>query len=504
MAAVKSFSPAQTGGSRVFLIDGRARPDHKPAYQANMKAGGISQSFGDIERIEIPSPDEFGKFLEVGTIRGATERVTITLTGRYASDLKSTMLKLARKGCSIDVHINFGLCTSPTDYNVFTKKIVIEDARVTDYSNEDLGALGSDEQAKIDESIDVSGREVYELVQVTFAERGGDVITNEVLDVVSCDTPSCGDCEDESDGCEKFYAISTSAGGSPSTPADLVFTLDGGRTWRAHDIDTLSASEAPNALGCLGQYVVVVSSASGSLHYVPRADLNANEDPAWTEVSTGFVTGGSPRSIDVKDGKAFIAGNGGYIYSTEDPTSGVEVLDAGVLFPLGTFNKIRALSDEFAVAVGNGGAIVKTENGVTWGTVTSPVGVSVNLTALAVKSKNEWWIGGNDGVLRYTLDGGDTWNTKGFSQSGSGTINDIFIANDTVMYVAHTLTTPRGRLLRSTNGGYDFTVLPEGSGTLPLSDRINAVAACQHNPDIVVAVGLADNGSDGYAVVGSD
>ena len=67
-----SFVPAQTGQSRVFLIEGRARPDHRPTYMVQAKAGGVSQSFGDIEKIEVPDPNQYDHFTEVGTIRGGS------------------------------------------------------------------------------------------------------------------------------------------------------------------------------------------------------------------------------------------------------------------------------------------------------------------------------------------------------------------------------------------------------------------------------------------------
>ena len=325
-----SFNPAVNGNSRVFLIDGRARADHKPAYQSNVKAGSPSQDFGDVTKIEVPSPIEFGKFVEVGQIRGAIDRVTITLTGRYALDLKSALLKIARAGCVVDLHINFGACTNPSDYNTFQKKIVIESAFLTNWSTEDMGALGSDEQAKVDESVDVSGRDIYELVPVNWASRGGDVVTNELVDNVICDTPSCGDCQDESDGCEKFFAISLQAGGSPTTPPDVVFSLDSGQTFLAHDIDSMGASDDPDEVDCVGAYIVVVSEDTGGLHYALLSEFDGVTDPDFTAITTGVVAGGEPRAIGSDPAKqmAFIAGAGGYIYSVTDPTAGVTVLDA--------------------------------------------------------------------------------------------------------------------------------------------------------------------------------
>jgi hypothetical protein len=69
--------------------------------------------------------------------------------------------------------------------------------------------------------------------------------------------------------------------------------------------------------------------------------------------------------------------------------------------------------------------------------------------------------------------------------------------------MAHDTTTPLGRILRSSNGGYDWVVAPEGVGTLPASDRINALAACGDNPDVVVGVGLGDDASDGFLILGN-
>ena len=500
-----SFTPAKTGSSRVFIIEGRARPDHKPAYQSAMKASSPSQSFGDIEKIEIPSSSEFGKFNEIGSIRGAVERVSITLEGRYAADLKSEVLRMARAGCAIDVHVNIGSCTDPSDYNTFTKKLIIEAAFLTSWEAEDLGALGSDEQAGVNESVDVSGRDIYEIVQLSWAEKAAAIVTNELIDVTLCDTPSCGDCETESDGCKAFYALSIDAGGSPSTPADVVYTIDTGTNWYADDIN--SASDTPSAIACKGVYLVVVSETEENLHYALKSALDGTTlGDDWTAVATGFVVGGGPRdiSVDPTGRVAFIVGAGGYIYSTEDPTAGVTVRDAGVLFPLGTFNAVHAFSEEFAVTVGNGAIMAKTENGVSWSAITTvPVGVGVNFTSVLVRSKSVWLVGADDGNFYYTLDGGATWTTGSFPGSGTGEVLAIEAAGETVVYMSHQTAATKGRILRSSNGGYDWVVVPEGAGTLALNDKINAIAACAANPDIVVGVGLADNGSDGFVILGS-
>jgi len=497
-----SFNPAQSGQSRVFILEGRARADHKPTYMSTVKAGSPSQSFGDVEKIEVPHPTQYDKFLEVGKIRGAEENVTITLTGRYARDVKSEMLRMAKALCPVDIQINFGACKDPTAYNVFDKKVLLEDAVLTNWGAEDFGALGSDERAKIDENVDISAREIYEIVELTLGEKAGSIVTTELLDVVICDTASCGDCDEESSGCDKFFAISTAAGGSGGTPPDVVFSLDKGVSWDAHDIETLGAAEVPSGIACLGSYLFVVSEETESQHYALLSEFDGSTDPDFTEIATGYVAGGGPRAVSVGSAKAFIVGAGGYIYSTEDATAGVTVLDAGTIYTA-DYNDVDAFSDEFAVAVGDHGRIVKTANGTLWTSVASPIGVGVNFNAVEVISENYWLLGTSAGVLYYTTNGGTSFTTKAFPGSGAGVIRDIESASESVFYMAHDTATPAGRVLRSINGGYDWYVLPEGSGVIPANDQINAIAACQSDADLFVGVGLADDASDGYVVLGS-
>ena len=499
-----TFNPAKTGNSRVFIIDGKARPDHAPVYMSHVKAGGVSQGFGDIEKIEVPDPNKYDAFTEIGTIRGAKERATVTLTGRYARDLKSELLKIANKECSVDVHVNNGACSNPSLYNTFDKKIVLEDASVTNWGTEDLGALDSGERAKIDETVDISAKDVYEIVQVSFTEKGGDQAVNELIDVTTCDSASCGDCDVESDGCKKIFAISLTAPGSASTPADVVFTVDSGTTWFAHDVDTL-ATDDPSGIACLGDYLFVVSNAGENAHYALKAEFDdQGTDPAFTAIATGFVASAGPNAVDIGSGKAFIAGDGGYVYSTSDITAGVTAIADGTIHS-SNYQDVSALSDEFIVVVGDNGVIATSENGTTFAAVSgSPVGVGVSFNAVLVLTKSVWLLGTDAGALYYTTNGGDSFTLKAFPGSGSGVVQDIVASTPTVLYMAHDTAATRGRILRSTNGGYDWVVTPEGSGVLPLSDQINALAVCGGNADFVVGVGLGDDASDGFIVVGTD
>ena len=51
MSAQTGFTVAQASYTRVFIIEGRARPDHSPSYESCLRMLGVSRGFGDIERV---------------------------------------------------------------------------------------------------------------------------------------------------------------------------------------------------------------------------------------------------------------------------------------------------------------------------------------------------------------------------------------------------------------------------------------------------------------------
>lgn len=509
MSEELGYNVAQTGFSRVFLIEGRARPDHAPDYESCLMAGSPSQSFGDVTRIECPDPDEYNAYVEVGRIVGAIERGALPLTGRYASDLASALLRIAKSRCAADIQVHLGACTDPRVFNEFTKNVIFEDAQLTNWSATDLGALGSDGAAHVDESTDISFGEFYEVLQLTFSKKGESTVTNPVIDVVICDTASCGDCDEESDGCEHVYALSKAASGSPGTAADVLYSVDKGQTWASDNINSMTPSEEPNALACLGLYVVVVSEDTESQHYKLKSLIDAGTALNWTEVATGYVAGNGPLDIWSVGNYAFIAAENGYVYGTEDATGGVSVLDAGVA-TTNNLNAVHALSDKFAVLVGDSDTIIYTLDGTTFQAATA-TGGGGNLKAVWCKNRTNWFVGDDAGGLYWTLDGGVTWTQQGAGGSvalpGANwtDINDISFASKSVGYIsAEKDGTPRGYMLRTFDGGHSWVVLPEGVQSLPLTDAIYAHAACTEDVNFVVGVGLADDGTDGVIVVGQD
>lgn len=491
--------------TRPWLIDGRARPDHTPEYFASLKMGTITKNFGGVNQIYDPDEGQYNQFVEAGEYRDAEERPATSLMGHYAANLKSRMLELGMKGCAFDVQLHIGQCEDPRNFNDFQKIIIWEKVILESYDTEDMGALQPDEQNKIDETGTISARRMYEFVPLAFSARTPSVVTNELLDVIVCDSRQCGECGDQSDGCQKIMAISKAAGGSPSTPADVIFSLNGGKAWYAVDIDTLDVAQDPTGIACVGNYVVVVANGVGEeMHIALISEFDGVTDPEFSQVTTGFVAGGAPLDIHSLGNMAYICGEGGYIYKTDDPASGVEVIDAGSA-TITQLNAIHMLSEDFGVAVGNDGVIITINSDLASALATSPVAIGTDINTVHVKSETEWYIGDSAGVFQYTLDGGQTWTVITLpGQTSITAIEDIDMSSDSVMYVAATRS-GKGEVYISVNGGQNFIRAPRNqANAMPNNDQINAIAVCEYDVDFVVGVGLAADGSDGFIVVGSD
>lgn len=488
--------------SRVFFIPYRAGPSNPPAYQGLWKAGALQWNQGDVTLVRTPSYSTYGAFDVVGKILGQPGNPELPIMARYTQQV-SELFKAAVAGCDHDLQVHIGDCGNPQDFNGGWRKIVVLEAgHITSYRTGELGALDPSERAVINEEVPFSGENSYEILRITFAQKAGAQITQEVIAVSVCDAPTCGLCGLPSDGCQVIFAVTKSTGASPGLTSELIFSDDGGLTWDDANITTFLATEDPTGLMCIGTNVVVVSDTDASLHYANINDVLENADAAvWAEVTTGFAALGQPRKIySANPSASWIIGNGGYIYFTADPTNGVETQDAGVATTQ-ILNAVHGIDDQNVIAVGNSNAVVVTGNGGdTWNSITGP-SVGVNLNAVFMVDSLRWFIGTAGGRLYYTENGGDTWVQKRFPGDNAGVVRDIVFVTNSVGYMAHDTAAPAGRILRTIDGGYSWYVAPEGTGLIPTNQRINDLAVCP-NPNIIWGGGLGV-GTDGVLVLGA-
>lgn len=492
-----------SGFSRVFLLKNRAAPSRPPVYEGLMRAGAVTLDQGKLTQVYVPDPTQYGKFLIAGKIPGEPGLPQITLDAMYSTDL-SDLLKMVNDGCDHDIQIHMGQCKDPQDFNGgWDKVMILEAARENSYSTTDLGALMPSQNAEVTETGKFEGQLLYEVKSLNFSEKAALAINDPIVDIIFCDAPTCGACGIVSDGCQVIFAVSKASTGSPGLLATIVYSLDGGLTWFNDPIDSMATTTVPTSLACVGPNLVVAGVGVGAavgFEYAAVADIIAGTE-VWTEVLTGFVTAHGPKAIfSLNSTFTLVAGVGGYIYSTTDPTSGVQILDAGVA-TIQDLNAIDAIDLENFVIVGNNNSVVNsTDGGVTWQSITGPLAGST-LTCVAMLSRTEWFVGVGSGRLFYTLNSGLTWAEKTFPGSGgSSTVRDIKFATASVGYMAHSTST-KGRILRTIDGGNSWYVMPK-SGVMPAQLHLDTIAVCP-NVNKIVAGGTASNNVDGIIVLGA-
>ena len=493
-----------TAETRVWSIKNRAGPPNAPIYQGCWKAGAITRPKGEPTIVTCPSPKQFGAFDFVDKIPGALGLPMVTITARYTQDA-SDLLAMLNRGCDVDLQMHIGRCKSPQDFlEGWDKILVLEAAQPGDYGVADFGALEQGDQNPINEEMPFRGEELYEILKMAYEEQAETEAELEVIAIIVCDAISCGTCATPSDGCEVVFALTASIGASPGAAAEVIFTGDAGTTWGDTLIDTLPGGRDPSDLACVGINLIVISQDDDSLHYAPKADILEGTE-TWVEVIIGFEATGSPIAIiSISPRHTWIVGENGYVYFTEDPTAGVTIQTAGTVTTEDLL-AIHGYDINNLVAVGENNAVIVTRNGGDVYTAITGPNADVDLTAVWMRGPDEWFVGCIDGTLWYTLDAGLNWTQKVLPGQATITrIKDIKFSTPTVGWVAaYAGGTPAGRILRTINGGYEWYVSPEGNLALPANDRINEIAICEVDPNIIYAGGLADDGSDGIILKGA-
>ena len=498
----------KTPFSRVITIEDRAGPANVPLYQGQAKAGAPAADFGDVTAVRNPDPNRYGAFKVVDTIRGEPALPTLPLTVRYQYTLDE-FLRMGNRGCPLDVQVHMDPCGDPRDLNrgwSSGKILVLEHGLITGWNPDDMGALEQGESAVINETIDIPGHKLYEIVPLSLAELAAAEVAGEVMDVAICDSIQCGQCGIPSTGCQVVFGVTETQQGSPGMPGEVVYSQDGGLTFGESTITTLDLDEDPSAIACVGTRLVVVSNDDCGIHYAPIIDI-LNGVEVWVRTAEGLVcpTAGAPNDLfSLGSAHTWIVGNGGYIYFSDDITTGVVVQDAGVTLGNNNLSAVHAYDEDNVLVAGAGGVMAVTRNGGdTWVAVDTTLIAAVEITCVWMRSRDVWFAGTVQGNLYYTLDGGVNWAIKAFPGSTAGAIRDIVFATDTVGYMAHDTDAVAGRILRTIDGGFSWYVLPEGTGAIPANDRINAIAAVEECPNVVYGGGLSDLTDDGFFVKGA-
>ena len=482
---------ARNDYARAFLFPkGVLKCNATGEFVSCLAVDSLAQDRGDVTKIECPSPDAYGQFVEVATIPGELSRMTTTLTGRLSRTEVSEFYKLFIDGCSFDMHLHFGLCDSPEAFNQFDKALIFENVYVTNFGTDPLVALQSADRAVINETIDISIGNFYEIVNLKYNQRAnaqtihGGIVTMEI-----CDRKSCGvDCDDSSSGCDKIFAA--------SSDFYAYYSDDNGVTWTEQKIVAVPPVGATIVDGaCWGDNWVLFDSAA-NIWLVDKSDLLSGVG-VFEQVASA-ISPGLGVAMDTYKGYGVIVGGAGLIGVFTDPEGGTTIVDAGFAAGANALNDVT-VGEGASVAVGDAGTVVYSYDTEIWfASPTKPT--TDNLSAVAVKSKNAWIVGDETGKLWCTDDGGKTWSRVKYPTwlSNTNPISDIKVASRHVMYMSS-----GAKLFRSIDGGSSWFEEPNSRLSLPSTiTTLTQIAVCGEDSNFVV-VGGTSTTATGLVIVGA-
>lgn len=483
---------------RVWAVEGGVHPLHAPIY---LSLGKVSKDptrkTGEAKRVAAPDPNNFDNDIQIGTVPGATERATLSISNRYTVQ-KSLLLDWANKNCRVDIFVLSGKCGNPQDFSEGGEKwTYFPDGQISSHAFEKFGAFDKSENDASNDMVDMTAETYFEYLYMR-----QDVVGNAdtVREIYSVDTWGGDNCEECPDPTKHVLMTMKGASATPGTQPTLLYSDDAGETFSQQTINTLFSNEDIVGSAIIGGDLVLISQTSNSIHYT-NIELLYDGTNVWAENDQGFVAGGSPRaiwSVDVRH--TWIVGNGGYVYFAKSHKTAVEVQDAGVATSQNLL-AVHAFDTENVLAVGNSNAVLHTSNGgLTWETVTGPA-VGVNLGSCWMWSENTWFIGegpGGTGKLWLTVNSGKTWTQKSLPGTYLRFYKIEFVGEAEGYILAETGGT--GVVLRTKTGGYEWSTLPDGRRAVAQNNAyLTDIAVCKRYSNTVFATGLAKNGSAGVA-----
>lgn len=410
--------------------------------------------------------------------------------------------------CANNFYELVGNCRRPDDflYGWSDFVTVYSQARANDRTHNNRTSFDTDDP--VQDEIPHTFASVYDIGGLFFGENAASAVQREVVDAWYDSSIECGNCGfSNSDGWQRLYAVTKSSGaGSPGITAEVIWTIDGGSTYRETTITGLGVTSDPTCIRKIGNFLLVLDTA-GNGYYYAEVDLPTGTPANWANVTSGFVASNQPNDVYVAStSNVWFCGQNGYIYNSNDISSGVVVNNAGAATSADLL-RIKGRGDVL-LAVGESGAAIKSSNrGVTWTALATPT--SGTLRGCEVITDQILWITSGTGGVWYTTDGGTSWTqlTVGSAQI----IDDIVFATDEVGYLLFRTSTS-ARLWTTYNGGAAWSSSSVGSNprllSLPAFSRGNRLAVPTGVKQFTAAnrvaiAGLSSGGTDGILLQGA-
>jgi hypothetical protein len=467
-----------------------------------LMVGDISRpDRGSINAINVNDPNVRGLFKQTGITIDAPDipGAEVTFKQKYGG---IPWYKF-RLNCPLNIYESEGLCGDPGDpLNGWLTMNILSRGLSSDKTYAGRTPFDGSDESTAAVQFSWLG-DVYSVGGIAVGEVASVEVTTEVVDGVYGGFAQCSDCGPANDGTLWNYQLQQTAGGSSAVVGVVKYTVDGGRTWANSAITGLGVGALVSGIAIMGQYLIVLGKTDNAI-FVSQINQLTGVPGAWTKVTTGFVAAKTPNDIYVESPtRAYIVGDGGYIYLVTDVLSGATVLSAAGA-TTNNLTRIHGIPGTI-LAVGASNTILKSINrGQTWAaTAASVTGAH---SAVSVNSPLWYYVGTLDtsGKVWYTLDGGASWTQQNLPGAALTSINDIVFSTQEAGYIAATRTGPVAAIFATVMGGAlwgesNTSRLP---GNLPTFGRANRIAV-PTVPDVQIAANnIAISGLGGGLVDG--
>lgn len=407
-----------------------------------------------------------GKFETRRMRRGAPGLGSITFrTYRDVLDM------IAEAPCAPNIYFMFSVCGADDDPTNWDFLDLLYSVSPTSEDMESLKVgISDDDSADVFLSLPSNFARAVTYKKLTSQEITISLTGQDIHDIVFCDDPECGECEDPTVGCQVGYFVTYGTIGSATTFAVIAKTTDGGATWTALTNPFDFQGHDLSSVDCDGDVVIVGNAEDSEYAYSHDAGgAFTVVDTPVQPVNDVFMLGAT---------KAWLACDAGYIYYSNDRGASVDLQDGGAATAQ-NLNKIAFATSLRGYAVGETNAFVRTiDGGTIWSAATGP-SVGVNLTALAVVPNTKvLLVGDASGNVYWSEDEGDNWETVFTANADTaGGITDIELCDCNRVLFSANNGAGAGTVYESIDGGRSWNELSD----VPTNTGINALTCCDPN-----------------------
>jgi len=460
----------------------------KPQFLGCHELGDIAIPKGDVKLYYCPDPAIPNEYVVMDSIKGAPGPVT--------TNIKTDILKLADAlediNCKVPVYVHRVDCPPKNVFGNYYRTFAMHETWITNRGLTKLTSRDPESQDRTEQTFDLTAEGLMDLFKFKAAPIAV-AETEDFTDIIACDYSACaGKCGPGADVCDTLYAASTTLAGSPLNAADIWKITGKGTTLTLLPQDPFGGGVKIASLECIviDQQTTRLIAARGTIGTGTMQIAYSDDGGAtpWHVVNVGVTIGQyamGPNALFVLDAyHIWLVTSGGFVYFSDDfALTWTMQSDGDVtvqnLWAVNFYNEL------YGFAVGAANAVLTTiDGGVVWAAGVGATGQGADIiTDVAVHSEYVIWISYNDGTMYRSADGGATWEIRGFSGSGAGSVQDMDWYDNALGAMVWNNALGVGKLFTTIDGGWTW----EAEGAVIGNAGLNAVHFC--SPKLIYGAG---------------